>query len=338
VVAQTTGEERALALNRQGGRYHVLVRGLENGVLVDRVEECGSISRALVASRQWDEVRDVARSAALRYILSNTAEEGYKLHPEDGPAAGTPRLAPRSFPAKLLLVLKERFESGQPGVTVLPCELFEHNAELLLGIVRQVAEQWQLPESFRRWLGTECRWLNALVDRIVTDPPADQPRPEGDDLAVMAEPFALWAIEVKDGKETLFPHPDITLTSDVQPYFLRKVRILNAAHTALVNKSRPHGYLTVQQAMRDPEIDAWLQRLLFDEIVPTLAGRVEGPAEFARQTLERFRNPFLAHKLSDIAAYHESKVKIRLQPTRAEFAEKFGRPPVLLDEAIGGGT
>jgi tagaturonate reductase len=334
VVVQTTGEERALALNRQGGRYHVLVRGLENGVLVDRVEESGSISTALVATRQWDEVRAAARSSQLRYVLSNTAEEGYKLHPEDGPTDAPPR----SFPAKLLLVLRERFEVGQPGVTVLPCELFEHNADLLLNIVRQLAQKWQLPDSFQNWLRQECRWLNALVDRIVTDPPPDQPRPEGDALAVMAEPFALWAIEVKDGKEALFPHPAITFTSDVQPYFLRKVRILNAAHTALVNKARPRGHETVQQAMRDSEISAWLQRLLFDEIVPTLAGRVEGPAEFARQTLERFRNPFLAHKLSDIAAYHESKVKIRLLPTRAEFIEKFGRSPALLDEAIGGGT
>jgi tagaturonate reductase len=334
VVVQTTGEERALLLNRQGGRYHVLVRGLEDGALVDRAEEVGSISRALVASRQWDEVRAVARSPQLRYLLSNTAEEGYKLHPEDGPT----QAPPRSFPAKLLLVLKERFEAGQPGVTVLPCELFERNADLLLDIVSKLAQQWQLPEAFQGWLRRECRWLNALVDRIVTDPPAEHPRPPGDALAVMAEPFALWAVEVADGKDTLFPHPAITFTADVQPYFLRKVRILNAAHTALVNKARPLGHATVQQAMRDPQIDAWLRRLLFDEIVPTLAGRVEGPEEFARQTLERFRNPFLAHKLSDIAAYHESKVKIRLLPTRAEFIAKFGRPPELLEEAIGGVT
>ena len=55
---------------------------------------------------------------------------------------------------------------------------------------------------------------------------------------------------------------------------------------------------------------------------------------FARQTLERFRNPFLEHKLSDIAAYHENKVKIRLVPTREEFIELFGRVPPLLDEVL----
>jgi hypothetical protein len=48
----------------------------------------------------------------------------------------------------------------------------------------------------------------------------------------------------------------------------------------------------------------------------------------------RFRNPFLVHKVSDIRVYHEQKVKIRLASTRAEFVDRFGRPPSLLDEAI----
>src|SRR5437016_4380078 len=56
VVVQTTGEGRANALSDQGGRYHVAVRGLAGGQLIDRVEESESISRALVASRQWPEV------------------------------------------------------------------------------------------------------------------------------------------------------------------------------------------------------------------------------------------------------------------------------------------
>jgi tagaturonate reductase len=63
-------------------------------------------------------------------------------------------------------------------------------------------------------------------------------------------------------------------------------------------------------------------------------GRVAGPEEFARQTLERFRNPFLDHKFSDILTYHAQKVAIRLVPTRDEFRAQFGREPPLLSEAI----
>ncbi len=331
VVVQTTGEGRATRLNEQGGRYHVLVRGLWEGQVVDRVEESASISRALSAARQWPEVLAVARSPRLRFILSNTAEAGYTLGPADGPE----HRPPVSFPAKLLLILHERFRAGQPGVTVLPCELFEHNADTLRGLVLGLAESWELPADFRAWARERCAWRNCLVDRIVTTPTEPDPRAAGDELVVATEPYALWAIEVREGGDGgLFRHPAVTVTTNVEPYFLRKVRILNAAHTALVTRAVPKGLATVREAVHDPEIEAWLRRLLFEEVVPVLEGRVEGPEAFARQTLERFRNPFLVHKVSDIRVYHEQKVKIRLASTRAEHVDKFGRPPALLDEAI----
>jgi tagaturonate reductase len=330
VVVQTTGEQRADALARQGGRYHVLVRGLSEGQVIDHVEESASISRALVATRQWDEVLAVARSPQLRYVLSNTAEAGYNLDPNDRPGDAPPR----SFPAKLLAVLQARFDARQPGVVLLPCELFERNAERLLDLVLGLAESWGLPGALRDWVRNDCVWASALVDRIVTEP-AEHPLRAEDALLVAAEPYALWAVESRGGRVRLFRHAALKLVDDVMPYFLRKVRILNAAHTAMVTRARPRGHSTVLEAINDPEICTWLDRLLFEEVVPVLQGRVDGPEEFARQTLERFRNPFLQHKLSDIALYHEEKVTIRLVSTRNEYVAKFGREPKLLNEAIG---
>jgi tagaturonate reductase len=334
VVVQSTGDGRANALTEQSGRYHVAVRGLAEGQIVDRVEESASISRALFAARQWHDVLAVARAPSLRFIISNTAETGYNLD-----AADHRDLAPpASFPAKLLLVLHERFRAGQPGIHLLPCELFEHNADTLQGIVVQLAAIWKLPTAFTDWLHSACIWHNTLVDRIVTVQQSDDPRLSGDALAVVGEPYSLWAIEAQEGAEALFRHPAVRLTPDHLPFFLRKVRILNAAHTALVTKAKPKGIALVREAMADAGLVAWLRQLLFDEIVPTLAGRVEAPAVFAEQTLERFRNPFLDHKISDILAYHAAKVQIRLVPTRDEFREKFGRTPPLLQETIGAST
>ncbi|HEV3116297.1 MAG TPA: altronate dehydrogenase [Gemmataceae bacterium] len=331
VVVQSTGESRAAALNQQGGRYHVLVRGLENAATIDRIEEVQSVSRALIASTEWQEILAVARSPALHAIISNTAEVGYTPNAGDKPTDSPPR----SFPAKLLLVLQARFDAGRPGVTILPCELHENNADLLLGLVLQLADAWSLSPVFRDWLRTSCRWRNTLVDRIVVNKPTTHPLLQQDALLCVAEPFAFWGIEIKEGGNGgLFPHPAVLTTTDVKPYFLRKVRILNAAHTAMVCKAMPRGIATVREAVADSEIAAWLNRLLFDEIVPTVKGRVDDAEKFAYQVLERFRNPFLDHQFKDIASYHEAKVKIRLIPTRAEFVDKFGRTPPLLDEAI----
>ncbi|HTU21672.1 MAG TPA: altronate dehydrogenase [Gemmataceae bacterium] len=340
VIVQSTGDERAAALNRQHGRYHVAVRGYESGAVVDRLETSASISRALVASSQWEEIRAVARSPELRIILSNTTESGYNLDPADTDRRDAGLPAPRSFPAKLLAVLRERFEAGQPPLTIVPCELREHNADTLRRLLLQLAHAWQMPDAFTGWLEHECVWLNTLVDRIVVDPPADHPLRAEDAMLAVCEPYALWAIQMRSqaepGNESwhFIRHPAVVWTPDVQPYFLRKVRILNGAHTALLIKAWPRGFKTVRDAVNDAELGPWLERLLFEEIVPVLEGRVEGPEQFARQVLDRFRNPFFEHQLASIAAHHADKVQVRLVPTLDELKAKLGRTPPLLQEVL----
>jgi tagaturonate reductase len=168
----------------------------------------------------------------------------------------------------------------------------------------------------------------------VTGTPKEHPLLASDALLTVCEPYALWAIQQLAGSRPFLVHPAVVWTPDVQPYFLRKVRILNGAHTALLIKALPRGFSTVRQAVTDPELGAWLEKLLFEEVVPVLEGRVDDPAGFARLTLERFRNPFVEHRLADIALHHAKKVAVRLEPTREEFANKFGRRPVLLDEVL----
>lgn len=327
VIVQSTGDGRAGGLNAQRGKYHVVVRGFENGEVVDRVEACESVSRALHAGTQWSEVLEVARSPHLHTILSNTTEAGFKLEDDDPTDA-----VPKSFPAKLLAVLHARWEAGLPGVTVIPCELIEGNAGILKGLLLKLADEWKLPTAFNDWLSAECVWLHTLVDRIVTGTPADHPLLANDPMVIVAEPFAFWALEEHPRSAFTLTHPAVTRTPDVTPYFLRKVRILNAAHTALLIKARPRGFAIVRDAVNDPELGAWLWRLLNEEIVPTLEGRVDQPLRFAEQTVERFKNPFLDHKFADIALHHDSKVKVRLVPTRDEYAAKFGKQPPLLSE------
>ncbi len=336
VVVQSTGDARAQLLNQQGGRYHVVIRGLENGQVVDRVEESASISRALIAASQWPEIDALARSPGLKFILSNTTEAGYALNPADADYGGAPLKPepPKSFPAKLTAVLYARWEAKQPGVTLLPCELIEDNADKLRGLVLQLSRDWNLPDAFRAWVEQDCCWLSSLVDRIVPGKPDDHPLLASDPLLLMAEPFAFWALQTKPNAARWAEHPAILRTPDVKPYFLRKVRILNGAHTALVSKVGLHRFATVREAMDDAETRTWLERLLFEEIVPTLEGRVDGPERFARQTIERFRNPYLRHKLSDIAVHHAAKREVRLIPTFQEFQAKFGRVPPLLDEVL----
>ena len=332
VVVQTTAGPRAQMLNQQPEGYHVLIRGLENGTVVERPEQIHSVSRALLAATDLEQILQVARSPELRYIVTNSTESGFVLDPADQ----LDSRPPKTMPALLTLVLWKRYDAHGAPVVLLPCELIERNAERLQELVLAQARQWQLPDNFQAWLSQDCTWINSLVDCIITDPPADLESPyKADKLLVCAEPYALWALErPAKGMPALFSDPAQRIVDDLKTCFLPKVRILNGIHTIMVAMFYPKGFQTVQHVLNDPAADRWIRDVLFEEIVPCLAYRLEGIARFADQTLERMRNPFQAHKLSDISLNHYDKVTIRLRSTAQEYEKLFGKLPAKLSEAI----
>jgi len=326
VVVTSTVSDRSRWINQQSGRYHVVVRGLRERQRIDEtIHVCRALSRALSAESQWPQVLQFATSEDLRWILSNTTEAGLQLSDDDR----DPHEPPVSFPAKLLAVLSHRHQAGLQGLTILPCELVDNNAERLHSLVLEQARRWRCSDVLLAWISEQCHWVNTLVDRIVSGQPEEHPLLEQDALLTVTEPFALWAVEDR-GNLDLFDHAAILRTADVTPYSLRKVRILNGAHTALVAKAMPLGIETVGDAIVDPDVQAWLRRLLEEEILPALGDRVEDASGFAEATLERFANPSMQHRLRDIALHHETKVETRLRPTLDDFVDRFGRQPPLL--------
>lgn len=331
VVVQSTPGNRAAALNASAAGFHVVVRGLAEGETIDRIEPVKSISRAIPAAESWAEVLELARSPQLRLVVSNATEAGYTTDPRDSVSP----VPPASFPAKLLQVLWTRFQAGLPGVTIIPCELIEHNAVVLRGIVQQLAGEWKLPPAFGEWLLGECGWVENLVDCIVTPAPADHALNATDPLLVTAEPYMLWALaRPACGRAELFEHPAIQWVKSVEPYYLRKVRILNGLHTAMAAKFEARGFATVLEVMRDKSALRWLRGVAYEEILPTIAQRVEDGALFADQVFERFANPFLAHRLADIAKNHEAKVNVRLRPTVEDYRRLYGQAPRRLSEVV----
>jgi tagaturonate reductase len=90
----------------------------------------------------------------------------------------------------------------------------------------------------------------------------------------------------------------------------------------------------VREAVEDPDISEWLEGLLLEEVVPALGDRIADGPSFVASTFERFRNPFLDHRLSDIAVNHGEKVRLRLEPTYHDYMRRFGRPPLRLEALL----
>jgi tagaturonate reductase len=328
VVVQRAADQRSELLRDRPDGYNVLVRGYKDGELIERPERVQSISRMLLADSEWAEVLAFAKSPALRFVVSNATESGYVLDAKDRLDSAPPS----TLPAKLTQMLWSRFQSGAAAVTMLPCELIERNADKLKELIVTQSRSWNLSADFQKWVGEQCLWLNSLVDCIVTMP--EPALAHKDPLLICAEPYYLWALEKPAGKNVkLFEHPALRLADDIAPYFLRKVRILNGTHTAMVGKFLGQ-FETVQQLLEDRAAARWIRDLMYEETVPTLAYRLDQVASFADETYDRFRNPFTNHKLADIAKGHADKVKVRLQPTREEYEKLFGKSPTRIVEAM----
>ena len=178
-------------------------------------------------------------------------------------------------------------------------------------------------------------FLDTLVDRIVPGFPGAEKetlfREWGyeDPLAVAAEPFHVWVIQGPKAIAAELPLAeaglDVIWTDDLKPYRTRKVRILNGGHTASVLAAYLAGLDTVEEMTKDPQISAFLRRVLLDEIVPQVPLPDAERRAYAATILERFANPFIRHELLSIALNSVSKWVVRVLPTVEDWV-KDGKP------------
>jgi tagaturonate reductase len=336
VAIGSTGSGRDQVLNEQDGLYTLAIRGVEDGAVKEEYRIISSVSRAVSAKREWEEVLACARNPELELIFSNTTEVGIALDESDA----ADLVPPRSFPGKLTRFLLERarafdFDTAR-GLVVIPCELIEDNGDRLKAIVLGLAERWGLEKEFSRWVREAVPFCNTLVDRIVPGTPEGE-RLEAlyetvgyrDEMLTTCEVYRLFAIQGDDAMRARlsFAAADkgVLVTPDVSPFRERKVRLLNGTHTIMVPTALLCGLETVREAVEDERVGALTRHILFDEIVPTL--HAEGAGEFARAVLDRFSNPFIRHALLDITLQSTMKMRVRVVPTVLEHAKQGGRVP-----------
>ena len=339
VVQSRRQSDGAALINACQDGYHVWTRGKQNGKVVDSFEIVRSLDRAWIAGDDWPSIVDFAAGPDLQLIVSNTTERGLALDVADESPVDFLNQCPASYPAKILAILFERYSQGRQGITILPLELVEYNAARLLELVRQQATLWPATRDagFLKWLETENRWLSNLVDRIVVGVTDPQPWSSNDPLAVVAEPFRMLAVEDDGQSRDVLPNHDmVRWVPDLDRWFLRKVRILNGLHTAMVAHSLPRGFATVLEAVSDTAERAWLDALLNEEILPALDTRGFDERAFAAEVMERFENPFFEHRLADIAVGHDNKLMTRIAPTIEDFRNHLGRTPERLNLVMQG--
>ena len=338
VLVQPIAQGLTDLINRQEGLYTLYLRGSENGEKVDRKRVISAVSRCVNPYGDWESVLALARSADLEIIVSNTTEAGI-VHDTESTFDQEP---PVSFPAKLTRVLYERYKAGQKGIVMLSCELIDNNGKELLKCVNQYIDDWKLDGDFRRWVNEENIFCSTLVDRIVPgrirDPKEVEALAEAngyeDPLTDVGEVFGIWVIEGPEGLEDRLPFKKagvpVIVVPDVTPYKKRKVRILNGAHTGFVLGAYLAGYDIVRDCMHDDVIRGYMNRMLYEEVIPTLPLDKKDLEEFARAVQDRFNNPFVNHELMSISLNSTSKWRARNMPTFLDYVQEKGALPPCL--------
>lgn len=335
VLVQPRGghPEVSRSFQDQDGLYTLILRGRENGEAVARTRVISCVSRCLDPRADWDALLDCAKNPDLRFILSNTTEAGIAFDPSCK-AGDAP---PASFPGKLTAFLYRRWQLGLPGFWILPCELNDHNGDLLRDCLHKYVALWNLGEDFQTWLERENPICSTVVDRIVTG----YPRAEAaslceklgyeDALLDTGEVFASWVVEAPEALAEELPFRaaglPVQLVADHVPYKQRKVRILNGAHTSMVLGAWLAGRDIVRDCMEDEVIRGFMNKTIYDEIIPTLDLPREELADFAAAVTERFNNPYIDHALLSIALNSTAKWKARVLPSLTEYVRRTGKLP-----------
>ena len=337
VVVQPIEKGMVEWLNEQDGLYHLNLQGLLDGKPVDSIDLIDVISRGINPYTDFQAYLKLAEQEEMRFIISNTTEAGIAFDPAckftDAPAS--------SYPGKLVQLLYHRYEcfkgDKSKGFIIFPCELIFENGKHLKECIRQYIDLWKLGEDFRDWFETACGVYSTLVDRIVPGYPRDNAAQlceragYQDNLLDKAEIFHLWVIEAPKEVAAEFPADkaglNVLFVPSEAPYHERKVTLLNGPHTVL----SPVGYLsglnTVRECCEDNLIGAFVRKVMFEELLPTLNLPEEELRKFANDVLERFVNPYVKHFVTSIMLNSFPKFKTRDLPGLKTYLERKGELP-----------
>jgi fructuronate reductase len=317
------------ALEPQGFVYHVVERAPEASNAADVVRPVGALLGVDVAAH--DVVAAPARLSdqAVTVATITVTEHGYCTvgpggaldlsRPEIEHDLNTPH-APCSLPGLLLEALVRRRAAGAAPFTIASCDNLPSNGRATARAVRELAECRD--PSIAAWVDANVAFPASMVDRMVpatTTQDRDQLRRDGivDAWPVVTEPFSQWVLE--DEFPTGRPpweRAGVELVTDVTRHEQAKLRILNAAHSALAYWGLLAGHHLVADAVVDSVLGEATRDLLVTEVLPTLAAPLGWDLRaYAEQVLDRFGNKALGYTTAKVAADGSQKLPVRLVPT-----------------------
>lgn len=313
-----------------------------------RLTVIGALRELRVGPRDREAILARLTAADTRIVTLTVTEKGYCLdagaeldvrHPDIAHDLAHPR-EPASTIGWLAEGLSARRARGLPPFAVVSCDNLPDNGPTLRRAL--VAYAAELDPGLARWIEDEVAFPRTMVDSIT---PATDEALRGrvaealgleDAWPVQREAFTQWVMEdMPQMRLADWASTGVTLTSDVALYDRAKLRLVNGAHSTLAYVGLLRGRETVAEAMSDAPLADFVERLMREDVAPTLGGASEIDAHasapgldvgtYIDAVLTRFRNPAMRHLLAQIAWDGSKKLPVRLIGT-IEDQLRAGRP------------
>lgn len=290
----------------------------------ERCRIIGALRGVLVAPENPPALIEAMCRPSVKIVSLTVTEKGYchdpatgelsEQHPDIVHDLGCPH-RPRSAPGFLVEALRERQARGLPPFTVLCCDNLPENGRTVAKVVTRLAQLRNL--ALGRHVAEHVAFPATMVDRIVpatTD--ADRARIAAatgleDAWPVVTEAYNNWVVE--DNFPQGRPAWDANFVTDIRPFELMKLRLLNGAHSAMAYLGYLAGHETIASCMRDDALALFVAHLMDREVTPTLMVPPGADLDsYKRALLRRFRNPGLRHRTWQIAMDGSQKLPQRL--------------------------
>jgi fructuronate reductase len=328
-ICGVTQRSRAVLddLAPQDGLYTVVERGH-----ADHFQVVAALREVIFAHDHHAALVERIAAASTHVVTLTVTEKGYRHDPVTGrldvrdaevqaDVAGRP---PRSVVGQLVRGLQARYRASGAPMTVVSCDNLNNNGATLRSLVEQFCALLPAAEEpLSSWIAQHVTFPSTVVDRIV---PATTAVDRGevaaylgldDEATVVTEPFSQWVIEdCFAAPRPSWEKAGAILTDDVAPYEAMKLRLLNGSHSALAYLGLLASYEHVADFVALDVVATYVKALMDVEVRATLSQPAGFDVnQYQQQLLQRFANPGLQHRLTQIAMDGSLKLPPRLVGT-----------------------
>lgn len=325
VAVNLRSREIVDALNAQG----FLFCRWEKEEARETINVVSSLVGALHLPSQRDQIMAHFIDPGVSVITVTVSEKGYYFDPKNNSLdskhsnivsdLNNPKM-PGTLPGLLYAAFCARKAANTGPLTVISCDNYNKNGHVLRAVVEGYASQCD--PDLLHWMSDNISFPSSMVDGIV---PRITERDKLDFTAktdlvdnapVIAESYRRWVIE--DDFAGARPSWDLAgaeFVRDVEPYEAAKLHLLNAPHSAVAYLGHSSGMEYIYDAISNSLIKNYTQRLIFNELLPTVAEKCSfDPEPYASQVIPRFSNPNIRHPIWQVVSDGSLKIPQRILP------------------------